>query len=51
MGYIFHFAGCVNLTYLPDEYGVSFTFSIDNKTIFNETISGTALGLPIFSYL
>ncbi|XP_014679073.1 PREDICTED: uncharacterized protein LOC106818918 [Priapulus caudatus] len=31
--------GCVNFSYLPDEYGVSFTFSIDNKTIFNETIS------------
>ncbi|XP_023237055.1 uncharacterized protein LOC111636110 [Centruroides sculpturatus] len=31
--------GCVNLTYLPNDYGLSFTVTIDNKTIYNETIS------------
>ncbi|XP_076322514.1 uncharacterized protein LOC143231760 isoform X2 [Tachypleus tridentatus] len=31
--------GCVNLTYLPKEYGISFTVTIDNYTVFNETIS------------
>ncbi|GIY48108.1 DUF4773 domain-containing protein [Caerostris darwini] len=31
--------GCVNLTYLPNEYGISFTMTIDNLTIYNETIS------------
>ncbi|KAL3855138.1 hypothetical protein ACJMK2_014364 [Sinanodonta woodiana] len=31
---------CVNLTYLPaPEYGISFTVDLDDKTIFNETIS------------
>ncbi|XP_023228717.1 uncharacterized protein LOC111629088, partial [Centruroides sculpturatus] len=31
--------GCVNLTYLPNDYGLSFTITIDNKTIYSETIS------------
>ncbi|XP_013781501.1 uncharacterized protein LOC106465811 [Limulus polyphemus] len=31
--------GCVNFTYLPKEYGISFTVTIDNYTVFNETIS------------
>ncbi|XP_054720157.1 uncharacterized protein LOC129229805 [Uloborus diversus] len=31
--------GCVNLTYLPKEYGISFTMTIDNLVIYNETIS------------
>ncbi|GFX95597.1 DUF4773 domain-containing protein [Trichonephila clavipes] len=31
--------GCVNLTYLPNEYGISFTVTIDNLTIYNETVS------------
>ncbi|GFS82571.1 DUF4773 domain-containing protein [Nephila pilipes] len=31
--------GCVNFTYLPKEYGISFTVTIDTLTIYNETIS------------
>lgn len=31
--------GCVNLTYLADQYGISFTVSVDDKVIFNETVS------------
>ncbi|CAM1332975.1 Uncharacterised protein g11027 [Pycnogonum litorale] len=31
--------GCVNVTYLPEQYGLSFTVSIDSKIIFNETVS------------
>lgn len=31
--------GCVNFTYLPKDYGISFVFTIDNLTIYNETIS------------
>lgn len=31
--------GCVNITYLPNDYGISFTVTIDNKTVYNETIS------------
>jgi len=30
---------CVNLTYLPNDYGMSFTVTIGNRTLFNETIS------------
>ncbi|KAF8770388.1 hypothetical protein HNY73_017928 [Argiope bruennichi] len=44
--------GCVNLTYLPDQYGISFTITIDNLTIYNETISArnpppVCFGAPI----
>ncbi|XP_013781702.1 uncharacterized protein LOC106465999 [Limulus polyphemus] len=31
--------GCVNLTYLPKDYGISFTVTIDNYTVFNATVS------------
>lgn len=31
--------GCANFSYLPKEYGISFTLTIDNLTIYNETIS------------
>ncbi|KFM71114.1 hypothetical protein X975_12775, partial [Stegodyphus mimosarum] len=31
--------GCVNLTYLQKDYGISFTVTIDNLTIYNETVS------------
>lgn len=36
----FPLSGCVNITYLPKEYGISFTMTVDNLTIYNETISG-----------
>ncbi|XP_042912385.1 uncharacterized protein [Parasteatoda tepidariorum] len=44
--------GCVNLTYLPEEYGISFTVTIDKLTIYNETISAknpppACFGAPI----
>ncbi|CAL1294426.1 unnamed protein product [Larinioides sclopetarius] len=44
--------GCVNLTYLPDQYGISFTMTIDNLTIYNETVSArnpppACFGAPI----
>ncbi|CAH1797251.1 unnamed protein product [Owenia fusiformis] len=43
--------GCVNLTYLPDQYGISFTFSIDGRVLYNETISArnpppVCIGVP-----
>uniref|UniRef100_A0A4Q8K4Z0 U14-Liphistoxin-Lth1a_1 n=1 Tax=Liphistius thaleban TaxID=1905330 RepID=A0A4Q8K4Z0_9ARAC len=43
---------CVNLSYLPKEYGISFTIKIDNLTIYNETISArnpppVCFGAPI----
>ena len=31
--------GCVNVTYLPEQYGVSFLVSLDGKVIYNETVS------------
>jgi hypothetical protein len=34
------FLGCVNLTYLPDEYGISLTFTLDGKVIFKAKVSG-----------
>jgi len=30
---------CANVTYLPDQYGISLTFSIDGKVFINETVS------------
>lgn len=30
---------CVNFTYLPEDIGISFTVTIGNRTVFNETIS------------
>ncbi|KAL4217137.1 hypothetical protein ACF0H5_023591 [Mactra antiquata] len=30
---------CANFTYLPDQYGVSLTLSLDGKVIINETVS------------
>ena len=30
----------MNVTYLPDQYGISVLLTWDDKTIFNETISG-----------
>ncbi|XP_067687409.1 uncharacterized protein [Haliotis asinina] len=42
---------CTNLTYLPDEYGVSLTFSVDGVVYYNKTVSARnpppiCLGLP-----
>jgi hypothetical protein len=31
--------GCVNLTYLPHEYGIAFTLSLDGRLVYNSTIS------------
>lgn len=31
--------GCINLTYLPDDYGLSFTLSLDGRVVYNSTIS------------
>jgi len=31
--------GCVNVTYLPEQYGVSFLVSLDGHVIYNETVS------------
>ncbi len=36
----FLFTGCVNITYLPNEYGMSLTFTLDGKVLYKETISG-----------
>ena len=35
-----HISACVNVTYLPDQYGISVLLTWDDKTILNETISG-----------
>lgn len=45
--------GCVNITYLPNDYGISVTFSLDNKVYINETISARnppplCFGIPHF---
>ncbi|XP_031554519.1 uncharacterized protein LOC116291488 isoform X2 [Actinia tenebrosa] len=32
---------CVNITYLPKQYGLSLTFAWNGKIIFNETVSAT----------
>lgn len=37
---LYIFTGCVNITYLAKDYGISFTVTIDNLTIYNETVSG-----------
>lgn len=34
------FAACVDFAYEPDSYGISFTVTLDDKTLINETISG-----------
>jgi len=31
--------GCINLTYLPHDYGLSFTLSLDGRVVYNSTIS------------
>jgi hypothetical protein len=31
--------GCVNITYLPDQYGISFTLSLDGTVVYNDTVS------------
>ncbi|XP_059178689.1 uncharacterized protein LOC131957884 isoform X2 [Physella acuta] len=31
--------GCINITYLPDEYGFEFTFSLDGKILVDRKIS------------
>lgn len=43
---LFCMIGCVNVTYLPDQYGISLTLSLGNKVYINETISGESI-LPV----
>jgi len=31
--------GCINLTYLPHDYGLSFTLSLDGRVVYNSTVS------------
>jgi len=31
--------GCVNLTYLPHDYGIAFTLSLDGRVVYNSTVS------------
>lgn len=33
---------CVNVSYLPEDYGISLTVTVDSKTIINETVSARA---------
>ena len=38
--YLNIFSVCANFSYLPAEYGISFTVTLDNRTLINKTISG-----------
>jgi len=31
---------CVNVSYLPDQLGFSLVLTLNNKVLFNETVSG-----------
>ena len=42
-GWNMYVLGCVNLTYLPHEYGISLTFTINGFVLINQTISGMIL--------
>jgi hypothetical protein len=43
--FIFSISVCVNVSYLPSDYGLSLTVTLDGKVYINETVSG---GYPYF---
>jgi len=36
--------GCVNVSYLPDQWGFSVVFALNNVVLFNKTVSGEWYG-------
>jgi len=46
----FNFKGCVNLTYLRNDFGIELTFDLDGRVLYNNTVSGKCLLIISFLF-